>query len=55
VPKLRRSVLSVSTNEKKGFDIAFQDGQGMIKPKGSILDIIVVLGVRDVGLLYSLQ
>jgi hypothetical protein len=29
VPELRRSVLSVSVIEKKGFDVAFQDGQGV--------------------------
>jgi hypothetical protein len=35
LPKLRRSVLSVSTIEKKGFDVAFQDVQGLIEPRGS--------------------
>jgi hypothetical protein len=45
VPELRRSVLSVSTIEKKGFDIMFQDGQVLIKPRGSISDTTMVLGV----------
>jgi hypothetical protein len=35
VPELRRSVLSVSTIEKKGYDILFQDGQALIKPRNN--------------------
>jgi hypothetical protein len=31
VPKLRRSVLSVSGIDKKGFDVAFQYGKVLIK------------------------
>jgi hypothetical protein len=42
VPELRRSVLSVSMIEKKGFDIAFQDGQALIKPIGSSSDTTIV-------------
>jgi hypothetical protein len=54
VPKLRRSVLSVSTIEKKGFDVAFQDGQVLIKSRGSSLDTTMVLGVRE-SALYRLK
>jgi hypothetical protein len=45
VPK-PRSVLSVSTIEKKGFDILFQDGHTLINPRGSSSNITTVLGVR---------
>jgi hypothetical protein len=43
VPELRRSVLSVSTIEKKGFDVLFQDGQALIKPRGSSSDTTMFL------------
>jgi hypothetical protein len=38
VSELERSVISVSVIEKKRFDIAFQDGKVLIKPRGSSLD-----------------
>jgi len=47
LPELRRSVLSISSIEKKGLDVVFQDGQVLIKPKGSISNTIVVFGVRE--------
>jgi hypothetical protein len=40
-------VLSISTIEKKGFHIVFQDGKMMIKPRGSSLDITIVLDIRE--------
>jgi hypothetical protein len=54
VPELRRSVLSVSMIEKKGFDVAFQDGQALIKPRGSSSDTTIVFGVRERNL-YRLK
>jgi hypothetical protein len=33
--------------EKKGFGIALKDGKELIKPRGSSLDVIVFLGVRE--------
>jgi hypothetical protein len=45
-------VLLVSTIEKKGFDVVFQDGQVLIKPKGS--STATVLGVRESNL-YRLK
>ena len=51
--ELRKSVLSVSTIEK-GFDVVFQDGQVLIKPRGYSLDIAIVLGVRESNL-YKLK
>jgi hypothetical protein len=50
VPELKRSVHSVSSIEKKGFDILFQDRQALIKPRGSSSDIAVVFGVRESNL-----
>ena len=46
VLELKRSVLSISLIENKGLYIIFQDGKVLIKPSGSILDVVVVLGVR---------
>jgi hypothetical protein len=47
VPKHRRSVLLVSKIEKKVFDVLFQDGQTLIKPRGSSSEKVVVLGFRE--------
>jgi hypothetical protein len=38
VPELKRSVLSVSTIEKKGYEVLFRDGQALIMPRGSSSD-----------------
>jgi hypothetical protein len=54
VPKLRRTVLSVSEIEKKGYHILFRDGQVLIVPKGSSFRSAVVLGVRESNL-YKLK
>jgi hypothetical protein len=54
VLELRRSLLSVSVIEKKGFDILFQDGQTLIKPIASSSNISVVFGVRESNL-YRLK
>jgi hypothetical protein len=53
VPKLK-SVLSILAIEKNGFDVVFQDGQTLIKPRVSSLDTTVVLGVRE-SKLYMLK
>jgi hypothetical protein len=50
VPKLKRSVLSVSMIEEKGYAVLFQDGHVLFMPKGYSLDTIVVLGVRESNL-----
>jgi hypothetical protein len=47
VPRLRKSVLSISTIEEKGYVVLFQDGQVLFMPKRSSLDAAVVLGVRE--------
>jgi hypothetical protein len=33
MPELKRSVISVSMIENKGFDVAFQDGKVLIMPR----------------------
>jgi hypothetical protein len=47
VPELNRSLISVSMIEKKVFDVAFQDGNMLINPRGSRLEKSTVFGVRD--------
>jgi hypothetical protein len=47
VPELKRSVISISMIEKKGFDVAFQDGKALIMPIGSSSDKAIVFGVRE--------
>jgi hypothetical protein len=54
VSELRRSVLSISGIEKKGFEVLFWDGQAMIMPKGSSSNTTIVLGVRERNL-YRLK
>jgi hypothetical protein len=44
VPKLRRSVLSVSAIEKKGYEVLFGDGQALFKPKGSSSETTICIG-----------
>jgi hypothetical protein len=50
VPELRKSVLSVSTIEKRGLDVLFEDGQALIKPRGYSSDTTTILGVRESNL-----
>jgi hypothetical protein len=54
VPELRRSVLSVSEIEKKGYHVLFRDGQVLFVPRGSSFKSTVVLGVRESNL-YRLK
>ena len=45
--ELKRSVLSVSVIEKKGFYVPFQDVQVLINPTGYSSNKRVVLGFRE--------
>jgi hypothetical protein len=54
VPELKSSVLSVSTIEKKGYEVLFRDGHALIMPKGSSSDKAIVFGVRESNL-YKLK
>jgi hypothetical protein len=47
VPELRRSVLSVSEIERKGYHVLFQDGQVLFVPRRSSFRSMVILGVRE--------
>ena len=54
VSELKRSVILVSIIEKKEFDIVFQDGHALIKPRGYSSETTVVLGVKESNL-YRLK
>jgi hypothetical protein len=54
VPKLRKSVFSVSTIEEKGYEVLFRDGQVLFMPRGSSSDTTMALGVRERNL-YRLK
>jgi hypothetical protein len=43
VPELQKSFLSVSAMEDKGYTITFEDGQVLIRSRGSSLDSAKVL------------
>jgi hypothetical protein len=50
VPELRRSVLSISKIEKKGYHVLFRDGHVLFVSRGSSFRTSVVLGVRESNL-----
>jgi len=54
MPELKGSVLLVSMIEKKGFDIAFEDGKVLINPRGSSSEKTSIFGVRESNL-YRLK
>jgi hypothetical protein len=54
VPELRRSVLSISAIEKKGYANLFRDRKVLLIPGGSRSKSVVVLGVRENNL-YRLK
>ena len=53
-PGLKKNLLSISGLEKKGFRVAFVDGQVLMWPKGKTIDDVVVIGVQEGGL-YKLK
>ena len=54
VPGLKKNLLSISGLEKKGFRLAFVDGQVLMWPKGKTIDDAMVIGVEEGGL-YKLK
>jgi hypothetical protein len=54
VLELKRSVISISVIEKKGFDVEFEDGKEMINPRGYSSDKAILFGVRE-SKLYRLK
>ena len=50
VPKLKRNLLSISGLAKKGFRVAFVDGEVLIWPKGKTIEDAKVIGEHEDGL-----
>ena len=50
VPELKRNLLSISRLEKKGFMVAFVDGEVLIWPKGKTIENANVIGIHEDGL-----
>ena len=54
VPGLKKNLLSISILDKKGFRVAFVDGEVLMWTKGKTIYDIVVIGVEEGGL-YRLK
>ena len=54
VSGLKKNLLSISGLEKKGFRVAFVDGQVLMWPRGKTINDAVVIGVEEGGL-YKLK
>ena len=54
VPCLKKNLLSISGLEKKGFRVAFMDGQVLMWLRGKTINDVVVIGVEEGGL-YKLK
>ena len=55
VPSLKKSLLSVSTLDKKGYRVSFIDGQVLMWSKGNTLEYVVVIGEEEGGLLSQVN
>ena len=54
VPGLKKNLLSILALYKKGFIVAFVDGEFLMWPKGKTIDDATVIGVEEGGL-YKLK
>ena len=54
VPGIKKNLLSISALDKKGYRVAFIDGQVLMWPKGKSIEYAVVIGEEEGGL-YSLR
>ena len=54
VPGLKKNLLSISALDKKGFRVAFIDGQVLMWPKGKNIEDAVIIGEEEGGL-YKLK
>jgi hypothetical protein len=54
VPGLTKNLLSISSLDKKGFKVAFIDGEFLMWPKGKTIEYAVVIGTKEGGL-YKLK
>ena len=50
VPILKNNLLSISTLDKKGYRVAFIDGQVLMWSKGKTIEGAVVIGEEEGGL-----
>ena len=50
VPGLKKNLLSISALDKKGFQVAFVDGEVLMWAKGKTIDDAVMIGVEEGGL-----
>ena len=53
VPGLKKNLLLISALDKKGYRVAFIDGQVLMFPKGKSIEDAVVIGEEEGGLLTS--
>jgi hypothetical protein len=51
---LTKNLLSISFLDKKGFRVAFKDGEVLMWPKGKTLDDAIVIGTEEGGM-YKLK
>ena len=54
VPRLKKNLLSISALDKKGFRVAFVDGEFLMWTKRKTIDDAIVIGVEEGGL-YRLK
>jgi hypothetical protein len=54
VPGLTKNLLSISALDKKGFRVAFIDGEVLMWPKGTTIEDAIVIGIEEGGL-YKLK
>ena len=54
VPGLTKNLLSISTLDKKGFRIAFIDGEVLMWPKGKTIEDAIAIGTEEGGV-YKLK
>ena len=54
VPGLKKNLLSISALEKKGFRVAFIDGEVLMWAKGETLNEAIIIGKEENGL-YKLK
>jgi hypothetical protein len=54
VPGLTKNLISISTLDKKGFKVAFIDGEFLMWPKEKTIECAVVIGTKEGGL-YKLK
>jgi hypothetical protein len=54
VPSLKKNLLSILALDKKGFRVAFINGEVLMWSKGKIIEDAIVIGIEEGGL-YKLK